>query len=333
MKPKSPTRQTKPQGNYIDSFVKNMFGRVLVFADFLRNYADPKFVAAIDMNKITPAPTHYIGAKGDERIVDLVFHCPLKSGNGSLMAVIVFEHQTSSLKKIPRKLLKYISSIWESEAKEGKPLSAPYFLVLRTGKKPHRKRYATMADLLPKYGDGEPVGKKVEVEFDVVDLPSWDFDKLVGGAVLRSALMMLHTTTGGHLDDFPKALLPLLELPEGERVEVTKELLDFAAKAFAANSRKLDAAAVGAAVETIFKGKGQKMMKTIFEEQQDIGEARGVVKGEAKMVVNALRTRFGKVPKGIEKAIFAMSDSIALESMLVQAIQSDTLEEFADGLG
>jgi len=52
--------------------------------------------------------------------------------------------------------------------------------------------------------------------------------------------MMLHTMTGGNLDDFPKALLPLLELPEGKRVEVTKELLDFAAKAFAANSRKLD---------------------------------------------------------------------------------------------
>ena len=258
MKPKSPTRQTKPQGNYVDAFVKNMFGRVLVFTDFLRNYADPKFVAAIDLGKITPAPTHYIGHKGDERIVDLVFHCPLKSGNGSLMAVIVFEHQSSdSLKKIPQKLIKYISAIWESEAKEGKPLSAPYFLVLRTGKKPHRKRYATMADSLPKYGDGEPVGKKVDVEFDVVDLPAWDFDKLVGGAILRSALMMLHTMTGGNLDDFPKALLPLLELPEGKRVEITKELLDFAAKAFAANSRKLDTVAVSTAIESIFKGKGQ----------------------------------------------------------------------------
>jgi len=144
--------------------------------------------------------------------------------------------------------------------------------------------------------------------------------------------MMLHTMTGGNLDDFPKALLPLLELPEGKRVEVTKELLDFAAKAFAANSRKLDTAAVGAAVESIFKGKGQKMMKTIFEEQQDIGEARGIVKGEAKMVINALRTRFGKVPKNIEKAILGMSDSIALESLLAQAIQSDTLDEFAEGL-
>ena len=124
----------------------------------------------------------------------------------------------------------------------------------------------------------------------------------------------------------------MLELPEGERVEVTKELLDFAAKAFAANSRKLDTAAVSTAIESIFKGKGQKMMKTIFEEKIDEGIAIGEARGEAKMVLNALRTRFGKVPKSIEKAILGMSDSIALESLHAQAIQSDTLDEFAEGL-
>ena len=73
-------------------------------------------------------------------------------------------------------------------------------------------------------------------------------------------------------------------------------------------------------------------MKTIFEEQQDIGKAEGIAIGEAKMVVNALRTRFGKVPKNIEKAILGMSDSIALESLHAQAIQSDTLDDFAEGL-
>ena len=305
-----------------------MFGRVVVFMDFLTTYADPKFVAEVDIKQIQPAPTHYIGQKGDERIVDLVFQCPLKNGNGSFTAVIIFEHQSGSLKKIPEKLIRYISAIWNAETKEGKPLSAPYFIILRTGKKPHRRRYPTLADSLPKGQDGEPLGHVPEIKYDVIDLPSWDFDKLRGGAVLRSALMMLHTATGGHLEDFPKALLPLLELPEGKRIEITKELIDFAAKAFAANSRKLDAATASIAVEPIFRGKGQKMMKTIFEEQQDIGEA----KGKAKMVINALRTRFGRVPKDMEQTILAMSDSIALESLHVQAIQSNTLDEFAEGL-
>ena len=78
-----PQRKSKPDGrskakatgNYIDTFAKQMFGRVLVFVDFLLHYADKKFVAEIDTERIQLAPTHYIGAKGDERIVDLVFRC------------------------------------------------------------------------------------------------------------------------------------------------------------------------------------------------------------------------------------------------------------------
>ena len=325
--------KSKPQGNYIDRFVKQIFGRIAVFVDFLLNYADPKFVAEIDVTKIALAPTHYIGAKGDERVVDLVFQCPLKSGDGSLMAVIIFEHQNNDLKTIPEKLIRYISAIWQAELKEGKSLSAPYFIVLRTGKRPYRGRvYPKMSDSLPKGRDGKPVGKAVEVEYDVVDLPSWDFDKLTGGAVLRSALMMLHTMTGGDLDAFPKALLPLLELPEGERIEVTKELIDFVAKAFAAHNRKLDAAVASAAVESIFKGKGQKMMKTIFEEREDIGEARGVTKGQAEQLLAILRKKFKRVPRGTERTIRQMTDSIALQSWAVQASTSQTLDEFLESL-
>jgi hypothetical protein len=103
--------EQKPPGNYVDVFVKRMFGRLVVFIDFLLFYADQTFVNAIDLEKIAPAPTHYIGKDGSERIVDLVFQCPLKNGQGDLMAVIIFEHQSESLKEIPLKLHKYISSV------------------------------------------------------------------------------------------------------------------------------------------------------------------------------------------------------------------------------
>jgi hypothetical protein len=267
VKVKSSTRKSTPekQGNYIDVFVKKMFSRVLVFADFLLNYADKKFVAEVNVTKITPAPTHYIGKDGDERIVDLVFHCPLKNGSGSLMAVIVFEHQSGSLKKIPQKLLKYIAAIWNAEMKEGKPLSAPYFIVLRTARRPHRGVYPTIADLLPKGSDGKTLGHVPEIRYDVVDLPAWDFDNLVGGTVLRLALGMLHKMAGGNPDDFPEALLPLMEITdEGQRVELSKELLDFVDKAFAAHNRRLDAAKVNEALKPIFKEKEKTMIKSFF---------------------------------------------------------------------
>jgi hypothetical protein len=307
-----------------------MFGHVLVFADFLLHYADPKFVAEIDVTNLTSVPTHYIGKDGDERIIDLVFRCPLKDGNGSLMAIIIFEHQSGSLKKIPQKLLKYISAIWDTEMKEGKPLSAPYFIVLRTAKRPHRGVYPTIADLLPKGHDGKPLGHIPEVKYDVVDLPAWDFDKLVGDTVLRLALGILHKMTGENLDEFPEALKPLMEIAnEGRKIELTKELIDFVNKAFAAHNRQVDEATWNKVLHPIFKGKERTMIKTIFEEREDIARADGEVKASRNLVLKALRVKFGKIPKGIEKTVLAMSDPIALESLLEHVIHCNTLDEFA----
>ena len=320
-----------------------MFSRVLVFVDFLTHYADPKFVAEIDLTKIKPAPTHYIGKDGDERIVDLVFQCPLKNGSGSLMAVIVFEHQSGSLKKIPQKLHKYISAIWDAETKESKKiLSAPYFIVLRTAKKPYRGAYPKMSDFLPKGSDGKPLGKTVEIDYDVVDLPVWDVDKLIGGTVLRLALGLLHKMTGGSDDEFPAALLPLREImDEEQKIELTKELLDFVAKAMQAHNRRLETAKVNEALKLIFHDKEQTMIKTIFEEREDIGRAQGVAigkaegkaigkaEGKAEAMLTVLRTKFKRIPKGIEKTIYQMSDPIALDSLLVHAVHSKTMDEFA----
>ena len=322
--------KSKSQGNYVDAFVKRMFGQVVVFVDFLLHYADKQFVAEINAKRIRPAPTHYIGQKGDERIIDLVFQCPLRNGDGRLMAVIIFEHQSDNLKDIPRKLHKYASAIWDAESKEGKPLSAPYFLVLRTGKKPYRKPYPKMSDSLPKGRDGKPVGKTVEVEYDVVDLPAWDFGKLIGGAVLRLVLGMLHKMTGGAEDEFPEALKPLLEITdEGQQIELTKELMDFVNKAFATHNRRVDEATWHKALHPIFKGKERAMIKTIFEEREDIGRAEGKVEGKAEMVLKALRKKFKKVPKHIEQAVLARTDAIALESLLEHVFDSNTLDEFA----
>ena len=335
MKSKSSTRRSKPkrQGNYIDTFVKRMFGQVVVFADFLLHYADKKFVDAVDVTKITSLPTHYISRGGTEQILDLIFQCPLKDGNGSLMAIIIFEHQSGSLKKIPQKLLRYVSAIWDAEMKDGKPLSAPYFIILRTSKRPHRGRYPTMSDLLPKGRDGEPLGHVPEIKYDVVDLPGWNFDKLIGGTVLRLALGMLHKMTGGNLDEFPEVLKLLSEITDEERqIELTKELMDFVNKAFAAHNRRIDEATWNKALHPIFKGKERTMIKTIFDEKEAIGEERGEVKASRNMVLKALRKKFKKVPKHVEQAVLAKSDPIALESLLEHVFDSNTLDEFAEGL-
>jgi hypothetical protein len=48
--------------------------------------------------------------------------------------------------------------------------------------------------------------------------------------------------------------------------------------------------------------------------------------------LNALRKRFTKIPIEIEIAIREMNDPIALESLIFEAFESQTLDEFATAL-
>jgi len=344
-KPAKPKSVHKKRGNVFDAFAKQMFGRLVIIIDFLMSYADVDFIEAIDLSKIRLAPTHYIGQHGDERIVDLVFQCPLKNGNGSLMAVIIFEHQGGNLKEIPQKLHKYISAIWDAEKKEGKKvLSAPYFIILRTGKRPHRGPPPTMADSLPKGRDGKPLGHVPEIRYKVVDLPGWDFRKLVGGPTLRLVMGVLQTMTVGNEENLPEAFLPLREIPDGrQKVELTQELLDFVDKAMKAHNRRLDAAMVSKILKPAFRDEEQAMIKSIFDEKFDAGVAVGEARGDAKvagakaetgrnMLLMFLRARFGRVPKGTEKAIRQMTDPIALESLAAHVGDCASLDEFATAL-
>ncbi|MDR1963874.1 MAG: Rpn family recombination-promoting nuclease/putative transposase, partial [Planctomycetaceae bacterium] len=265
-------QKTRP-GNIYDAFVKNIFGRILVFIDFLLYYADPQFVSNIEISKIDPAPTHYIGLTGDERITDLVFSCPLKNGTAQTRAIIVFEHIGDSLSELPIKLHSYASAIWKTEHKEGKELSALYFIVLRAGEKSLCGHYATLADLLPKDKNGQPIGIVPEIKYDVVDLPEIDLDQLRGSPVLRIGMGVLKKMTEGLEDEFAQALLPLLEIAdEKQQTTITKEILDFASKVFAARNKRLRDEDIEKSLQPIFKERTKNMITTIFEEKYLEGE-------------------------------------------------------------
>ena len=339
-----PPHKSARSGNIFDVFVKQMFGRIFVFADFLRRYADQDFVREIDLKRIRLAPTHYIGKKGDERIVDLVFTCPLKNGKGNLTAVIIFEHQGGSLRKIPRKLLKYIAAIWTAEEKEGRKPSAPFFIVLRTAKKPHRGRYPTLADGLPKDKDGNPIGKTVEIAYDVVDLPAWDFDKLIGGPVVRLALGILKATAEDMEEELPEALSPLREISDEEqKFELTKEVLEFFAKWLAAHNKRLDEAELDKALKPVLRNEEMEMIKTIFDEKFDegvaVGEARGLAQAETKAlaeksetILTFLRARFKRVPKDVAQTVRQAKDKTVLDSWAAHAATCESMAEFERAL-
>ncbi|MDR1964640.1 MAG: Rpn family recombination-promoting nuclease/putative transposase [Planctomycetaceae bacterium] len=72
----------------------------------------------------------------------------------------------------------------------------------------------------------------------------------------------------------------------------------------------------------------EKMATSTMQELKDEGEA----KFGRNAVLSVLRKRFTKVPPKIETAIFQMNDPIALESLHSYALDSQTLDEFANAL-
>jgi hypothetical protein len=73
---------------------------------------------------------------------------------------------------------------------------------------------------------------------------------------------------------------------------------------------------------------GEKVMPTMVE----IWQEEGAVKTGRNMVLKAIRKKFSQVPQEIEAAVLAMSDPIALESLLEHALDSGTLDEFSTAL-
>jgi len=66
----------------------------------------------------------------------------------------------------------------------------------------------------------------------------------------------------------------------------------------------------------------------------DMLKAEGAAEGEARgRVFAVLETRFNKVPHDVEKTVRAMTDLIALESLVEQAKTCQSLDEFEQALG
>jgi hypothetical protein len=80
--------------------------------------------------------------------------------------------------------------------------------------------------------------------------------------------------------------------------------------------------------ETISKIVEVESMPTMLEKWT----AKRKAEWETKSVLIALRAKFGEVPTEIEAVVLAMSDAVALESLLEHAIHSKTLDEFAEAL-
>lgn len=317
-----------------------------MFTNFMLNYADTELVSNMDVDGITPTPTHYIDSNGLEWISDLVFSCPLKN-DANAKAVVVFEHTGNRFEDLPIRLLFYAFAIWSLEFKEGKKtLSAIYFIVLRTGK-PYRGAYPEISDWLTKDINGKILGFAPEIKYIVVDLSKMEVDQICGSPVLKTSLCILKNMTEGNEEEFAKLMAPLAEIEdEQERKMIIKDILTFVAEVLKTKGKVLKNTKVKEAIKYASKKEEEvkNTMKDIFDKLKEegvaIGEAIGVAKGKTegemegmqKMVLLALQKKFAKTPRRIATTIRNIFDPVALETLLGNVIDSRSLDEFKTAL-
>jgi hypothetical protein len=321
--------KTSRPGNIYDVYVKSIFSQVWLFIEFLDSFMDYELFSCIDVSNVTLAPTHYVNLGGIERILDLVFFCPFKDRT-DVKIVIIFEHASSNIEKLPVRLLHYASTIWLDESNKGaKILSAIYFIVLRTGKKPYGKPQPQIEDYLPKYANGEIIGFNPMIRYILIDLSEIDEEQLSDKPVLQATLGVLKRVTEGQEEEFKKAMFPLKGVEnENRRKLVENIILNFAHKIHIARGKEFTDEDVFEALEPIEGERTEKMVRDIFGELETKGKAIGL----QDTVLRRVHKKFTNAPKRIETTIRQISDISKLDSLIDYIFESRTLDEFEAAL-
>ncbi|MDR2705463.1 MAG: Rpn family recombination-promoting nuclease/putative transposase [Planctomycetaceae bacterium] len=350
--PKSPPNELPEQknksgkktqsGNIFDAYIRQILCHITVFVDFLLNYADPKVVGNLDLNRITPFPTHSFDRQGKERISDMIFLCGLKNCSGVMGVIIVFEHVGNSIFYLPKRLLQYLIGAWNIIAGNEKkkiPLPTPYFIVVRTGKKSKKKKELKQktSDMCIRVPGLETV-TGLDFDYTTVALSEYDLEHLSGNPVIKTVLGIMKVLTEGKPELFSQALAPIAGLEDYEEKRYIVNLsLELYANYLRSRKQKMNEAEIDRTLTPIFNPKEkQEMITTIFEDKYQEGyaegETKGEAKGEAKTIVTVLETRFGEVPGNIVKSINSYSNPNVLESWAKQAATCKSLKEFTAAL-
>ncbi|MDR2755702.1 MAG: Rpn family recombination-promoting nuclease/putative transposase [Planctomycetaceae bacterium] len=329
----------KSSVNIHDEFVRAVFANLELVAEFLKLYVGKtqngfKLLTLLDLNRIKLETTQLFGPEGRQRIADLIFWIPLKDRKGSAGVVFVFEHKSERKRSWPFQLLKYLVAIWNkffSEAKNPEKknfmLPAPLLIVLHNGSKPIMNKPKLDEYIAKIIGTKQFIPK---FDYIMVDLAVLSPDEFGTAPLLRVILELLKRATDGTLYDVRKQILePLAVIRDDEKTRYwIQQILRYMDKAVKSKKKELTPESIDEVIKPVYKERSTKMSLTFLEKL----EAKGEAKGKQDMVLIALRTKFKKIPTYIETAIRQMSDPIALESLMSEIFESQTLDEFADAL-
>ena len=292
----------------------------------------------LDLDGLSIEPTHITDDVFTDRYADVIYRVPVRDTEQYVDFFVILEHKSYNDLWTIFQLWQYVALILRLEFKradEENRVNADYRLppVIAIIVHHGESRFTGKTELselflqLPGLEKYLPKLQAVLFDLSVIADADLSFDPEVPEMklVLMALKVVFRKDVSAKITEILEELKPLTDDPViQDIIRTVWHYLVSSAKHMRRDYENL--------FSTIKNVVEVETMPTMLEIWKAEGKTEGKAEAGRNMVLKALRRKFKQVPQEIEESVLSMSDPIALESLLEHAIDSETLDEFAEAL-
>jgi predicted transposase/invertase (TIGR01784 family) len=319
-----------------DTLFKALFSNTRRAAEELRTVLPPEVASRIDWSTLTHEPSSYIDEKMRHKHADLLFSATMDGQ--SIRIYLLFEHQSTFDRAMPRRLLRYMDRIWDSvHAPDDATLPIILPVVLYHGEDPWpgATDFHSMFTIPPGCAPYVP-----QFRFQLEDLTTQDItvlqERAVSACVQLGLRVLKAARSPEHLDVLLLGWRDLIYRVMAEPFEDGALRVIFQYILETRGDEEFDHAIqiiteieqdhTGETMESIAQkliNRGHAAGRT---EGHAAGHAAGRIEGRRAMLLETIELRLGEVPKTVRGQIEA-ADERELQNWLARALRSNSVDE------
>jgi len=326
--------------NSHDLFAKVAFGEPRRAGDFLRHYSVPAIRKHIDLDQLVPIANQFFSAGFQQISLDIPFISWLRDKIGKAEVLMVLEHKsfpcvfTALQVATCAHVVNYTD--WKKagrpKSKKNFKLRIPICVVIYCGDSDWVEEMHSddMYDDVP-----EELWEYVPRHRVVfINLNRYGYGQLPGQPSTQAAVETMKRAKDG---TFKENLPHILQKVSSDSLETQIDDLLIGICSYCNAVTDITQTEIDEVIKQTFLGeRGTQMAEAVQKGMWVVGFESGVakekVRGKVEAILKILRFRFENVPDEITTSLGAMSDPVALDSLMEHALGCDSLEDFADSL-
>ncbi len=297
-------------------------------------------VRRIDWSTLTHEKTSFIDEQLRTKHADLLFSAVM--GGRLVKIYVLFEHQSTYDRQMPRRVLRYMDRMWDSVAQSDEP-ELPIILpiVLYHGEEPWpgATDFHGMFDMLPECAPFVPQFRFILVDLAALD-PAVVLDWAMSACVRFGLLAMQSMRSSTDLDElllgWRDLILKVMAEPfeDGALGVIFRYILtvrgDDAYQRAVQIMTEYEQQYAGGDMESIAQKLIREGQVKGRVEGWTAGRIEGRNEGEREMLLSVIRQRLGSVPGAVQAQIEAATGE-ELQRWLVRVLQSSSVDELLAG--